>query len=104
MARLAQIIVPAAKPTGVNASLAATTAASAVTLGKGVVFVIGSTQALSITFGPGGAVAATPSATVGMLLPPNVLQQIDLDNNDTFQVFNTGAAAAQWGYQVIKPV
>lgn len=104
MARLAQIPTPVSKPVGTTASLGATTASAITTPGKGVVILIATAVPLTITFGPSGTVGGTPSTTVGAFIPANTSQIFDLDQNDSFQVFNTSAAPGLWGFTQIKAI
>lgn len=98
MAMIEQFLTPAED--GVSQSLAATTASSAITVPSRL-FTIGGSAAFTVTWGRGGVAAATPSATVGTLIPAGTLVHIDAGEGpnrvDTLKIFNVTAATANYG-------
>lgn len=97
MALQAALLVPAAD--GVTATLAATTASSAIVIGKNGMFMINSTQVTTITFGSATKTATTPSATVGIAIPANASYTFALgESYDNFKIFNTSASSATYSY------
>lgn len=98
MALQASLLVPASID-GVTTTLAATTASSAIVIGKNAMFVINTTQVLTITFGSATKAATTPSATVGLVIPANASYVFALgENYDNFKIFNTSASTTTYSY------
>lgn len=101
---------------GITFSLNAVTASAVKTLYPNAIFQITSDQAIAITFGSsGGSVPlsgtagktpATPSATVGFMLPANTTPTVFWlgPNRDSFKVFNlSGTTAANISFVPLMP-
>jgi hypothetical protein len=105
MALQSCVLVPAAV-NGVTSTLATVTATSAIVIGQRGVFVLTVDQNCTITFGDStghGNVAATPSATVGLLLLGGTSCTFDLGTEfDSFKIFNTSGGTANYSYQPLS--
>jgi hypothetical protein len=96
-------VLAPATTTGTTATLAATTASSAIAVGQRAIFAFVSSGPVTIVFGlstgTGGAAVPTPSATAGFYIPANFVQIIDMTKEfDSFAIYNAAGSSVTYSY------
>jgi hypothetical protein len=111
MARQSAILIPSstiAGSTGSSDWIISTngaTTGSTITLGKNQMFVINSTQDISISFGNATGTMVAPGATAGYRIPANQQTTFDMgQNNDSFIIYNNSASTTSTTYVKILAV
>lgn len=96
-------IFPFGTQNGVTATLNATTASSAISVGTNTLVAFNATDDVTITIGTATVAPTTPSATVGFRIPANTTTILSFDRNHSkFQIYNGTAGVVTYSYQILS--